>query len=355
MGRKNNADRGLYCRTLPSGKEVWCIRFAWQGRDIRRIGGKTKEQARRKLRSILTDLQRGQLALTPSQADTLAGAIERYRPLAKQQRNYEKSQAFFRWWTERLGHEPLQQLTPAKIERAQFALIEIHKSPSTVNRYTDWLRHILNREVKLGHLAVNPALRISRLQEPVAPIHQYSREQEAALMKALGPYGSWVRLAILTGMRQSEQFRIKKEWIQWEEGYIQIPTTKSNRPRIVLITPEIAEILHQLCRAHPASPYVFPSPRDPDRPRDPGAFYRRIFRPACDDAKIPKDLKWHTLRHTFGSRLAASGASSKQIQGIGGWSTERAASRYTHLLATDLRAVAERLSGDYKPDMIANS
>lgn len=354
MGRKGGQDRGIYVRTLPSGKKHFYVRFAWQGRDIRKAGGKTKEQARRILRATLTDLQRGTITLSPSKADTLAGAIERYRPVAKPQRNYHKSQAFFRWWLDRLGKEPLSRLTPSKIEHAQYALLETH-SPSTVNRYTDWLRHILNREVKLGHLTHNPALRITRLQEPVAPIHQYSVEQEAALMHALGPYGPWVRLAILTGLRQAEQFRIRKDWIQWEEGYVQIPTTKSNRPRIVLITPEIGEILRQLCRAHPESPFVFPSPLDPERSRDPGAWYRRIFRPACIQAKIPKDLKWHTLRHTFGSRLAASGASSKQIQDIGGWSTERAASRYTHLRATDLMAVAERLSGDYKMERKAKT
>lgn len=344
MGRKQNADRGIYARTLPSGAVKYYIRFAWQGRDIRLTGGDTKEQARRTLRKTLTDLERGTIQLVPRQADTVAGAIERWRPLAKQLRNYTKTQAIFTWWTERHGNTPLARLTPLQIEQAQTTLLELGKSPATVNRYTDWFRHVLNREVKLGYLAHNPVTRITRLAEPEAPVHQYTHAQEAALIKALGPAGSWVRLAILTGLRQGEQFGIKKEWIHRDDGFIQIPTSKANRPRIVLLTKEIASIVEALCAKHPDSPYLFPSPRNPEHPINAHTWYTKVFRPACEVAKLPTDLKWHTLRHTFGSRLVASGANTKEIQALGGWTTDKAANRYMHLRPSDLLAVAERLS-----------
>ena len=344
MGRKGNVDRGIYLRRLPSGHTRYYIRFAWHGRDVRLSGGSTKEEARRTLNATLTDLRRGDLELPPTPTATVAGAIERYRPFAQALRNYRKAQCFFEFWTDRLGSLSLQKLTPTHLEQAQRVLLEQALSPATVNRYTDWFRHILNREVRLGHLAKNPASRIRRLPEPEAPIHQYSAEQETALLKELGRYGPYVRFAILTGLRQAEQFGIEKAWIHWEAGLIQIPTSKTRRPRIVLLTEEVRAIVHQLCCEHPMSRYVFPSPRFQDRPMNPGAFYRKIFRPACEKVGIPVDLKWHSLRHTFGSRLAASGASAKQIQALGGWSTDRAASRYIHLCDSDLLRVAELLS-----------
>lgn len=348
MGRKGNADRGIYQRTLPSGKTTYYIRFAWQGRDIRLKGGATKEKARQTLRRTLADLERGTVTITPRAHDTVLGAIERYRPIGQRKRNYQKTQAFYVWWTERFGTIPLCKLTPAKIEQAQERLIQSGKSPATVNRYTDWLRHILNREVRLGHMANNPVTNITRLAEADAPIHQYSHEQEHILIQTLGEYGPWVRLAILTGLRQAEQFRLEKEWINWEAGYIQLPTSKANRPKIVVLTNEVRTILRELCDRHPQSPFVFPSPKHANKPMNPGAWYRKTFMAALKKAKLPPTMKWHTLRHTGGSRLAASGANAHQIKAWGGWSTDRASNRYIHLAMTDLREVAERLSGAQK-------
>lgn len=345
MARLGNQDRGLYCRTYPSGKTVWMIRFAWEGRDIRLRGGTTKEQARRTLHATLTDLERGTLQLTPTQTESVAGALARYQPWAERGRNAQKMQCFFAFWTAQLGKVALLKVLPEHIEQAQAKLLQCGKSPATVNRYTDFLRHVFNREIRLGRLHRNPVTRITRLHEPDAPIHQYSPAQEAALMKALGESGPWVRLAILTGLRQAEQFSIRKDWIHWSEGYLQIPTSKANRPRVVLLTEEIRAIVTLLAKRHPLSPFLFPSPKYPGRPMDPGNWYRRVFKPALLTAKIPAGLHWHSLRHTFGSRLAASGASSKQIQALGGWSTEKASSRYIHLTSQDLMKVAERLSG----------
>lgn len=61
-------------------------------------------------------------------------------------------------------------------------------------------------------------------------------------------------------------------------------------------------------------------------------------------AGLPDELKWHTLRHTVGSRLAASGASKHQIMLAGGWESSQAVKRYIHLYQEDLQALIEQLS-----------
>lgn len=48
-------------------------------------------------------------------------------------------------------------------------------------------------------------------------------------------------------------------------------------------------------------------------------------------------VRWHDLRHTFASWLAAEGASDRVPQALGGWSSPRMPARYAHLRAGDLR------------------
>jgi hypothetical protein len=191
MGRKQNVDRGLLLRRYPSGKEVWYIRFTVNelgkpARDIKLVGGTTKEHAKRKLRRLLVARDTGALTLRATHAETIAGALERYRPLAMRLRNYRKSQCFFQWWGAHYGTIALAALAPTHLEQAQHRLLGEGKSPATVNRYMDWLRHVLNREVRLGHIPKNPAPLVTRLREPDAPIYQYSAGQEQQLMAALG-------------------------------------------------------------------------------------------------------------------------------------------------------------------------
>ncbi len=320
------------------------MRFTWKGREVKRKGGSTKEEAKRRRRNTITDLERGEIQLKPTAKDTLAGALERYRPIAQRNRNYKKTQCFFTFWEQHYGAMGVRSITPTLIEQAQQRLIDAKKSPATVNRYTDWLRHVLNREVRLGHLQANPFARVSRLREPEAPIYQYTPAQEMALIEALGVQGDWVRLSILSRLRRQEQFSMRKEYIDWQHGYIQIPTSKAGRPKIVPLTKEIRSIMERLCAQHPDSPWVFPSQRWPEKHMNPGSWYTKVFKKVRDELGIPKTMVWHTFGHTGGSRLAAMGANAHQIKAWGGWRTDHAANRYIHLISKDVLEVAERLS-----------
>ena len=57
---------------------------------------------------------------------------------------------------------------------------------------------------------------------------------------------------------------------------------------------------------------------------------RRVFEAGCERAKLA-DVTFHTLRHTFASRLAMRGESSRTIQDLGGWATLALVERYAHL------------------------
>ena len=61
------------------------------------------------------------------------------------------------------------------------------------------------------------------------------------------------------------------------------------------------------------SHFVYPS-ETLVTPMDQRNFYARIFRPAVIATKLEDGVGWHTLRHTFASRLAMSGQTEGTLQ-----------------------------------------
>ncbi|MBS0150697.1 MAG: transposase [Nitrospira sp.] len=70
---------------------------------------------------------------------------------------------------------------------------------------------------------------------------------KAQLCKAIGPtYAPWVRLAILTGMQKSEQFRLRWTDVDMEHGFLTLGETKSGTVQYVPLTEESIAILRNL-------------------------------------------------------------------------------------------------------------
>ena len=79
-------------------------------------------------------------------------------------------------------------------------------------------------------------------------------------------------------------------------------------------------------------------------------FYARVFRPAVIAAKLDGDgVGWHTLRHTFASRLAMSGQTEGTIAILLRHSTNTLVRRYAHLSPSYLHAAGETVAAYGKP------
>ena len=74
-----------------------------------------------------------------------------------------------------------------------------------------------------------------------------SIEEEAQLCQAIGhPYDAWVRLALLTGLRKSEQFGLRWADIDLERGLITMPHMKSGAIQYVHLLDKAKAILSSL-------------------------------------------------------------------------------------------------------------
>lgn len=128
-------------------------------------------------------------------------------------------------------------------------------------------------------------------------IDALSPAEEAAICEKLGaPYASWVRLAILTGMRQLEQFSLRWEHVDVKRGMLTLPTTKAGGVQYVRLNQEANELIQSFIPGN-KSVWVFPS-ENPATHVDPRNFYKRVYLPAMKAIGL-QGATWHTLRHTF--------------------------------------------------------
>ena len=87
------------------------------------------------------------------------------------------------------------------------------------------------------------------------------------------------------------------------------------------------------------SPFVFPSPLDPARPR--GLDFRFWYR-VRREAGI-EDCRLHHLRHTMASHAIMNGVPVPVVSRLIGHSNVRMTLRYAHLADRDIEAAAERV------------
>ena len=71
---------------------------------------------------------------------------------------------------------------------------------------------------------------------------------------------------------------------------------------------------------------------------------KRAFAKACEKAKIA-GIRFHDLRHTFGTRLAEASESVHRIAELMGHSNIQMTMRYVHAVAAGKHEAVERLVG----------
>jgi integrase len=145
-----------------------------------------------------------------------------------------------------------------------------------------------------------------------------------------------VTLTIGTGMRRGDQLNLRWEKVDFQRDVIYVPNSKTGKDYTVPMNADVRDTLLQLRRLANRSGYVFINP-------DTGKPYtdlKKAFGTACRLAGI-RDLHWHDLRHTFGTRLAEAGCSEATIAELLGHSDPQTTRRYKHATERAKRAAVE--------------
>ena len=343
MARAGRKDRGLLAKKDSTGKPVWYVRLYHEGRERRFGSFSTKTAARDFYEKAKQEQKTGRFFPERYQQggyakleEVLDGYLAAFTGRSK--RDEER---FKKKWVAIFPAARLNALTPTALESARAHLSE-GRTPQTVNRYMGFLRRVLNKAVRDGKLASNPVSRIKMFREPAGKTRFLSPEEEGLLCEKVGaPYAGWVRLAILTGMRQMEQFSLRWEHVDLERGVLTLPNTKAGGVQYVRLNEEAKRLIQGFIPGN-KSVWVFPS-ENPDTHADPRNFYRRVYLPKVKDCGLD-GVSWHSLRHTFASRLAMSGATEGTIATLLRHSGTVLVRRYAHLSVSHLQDEIEKVS-----------
>lgn len=317
-------DRGLYQR---NGK--WGIRYSFQGREVREIIGPSKTTARAVLAKRKAQIAEGRFFPDRERRrkTTLAAWIERHLAGTKDtHKDHRHRKIYADWWSDRLGARAIDSILPSDVERA-IAEVRASRSPATANRYLAFLKRVFTQAQDDGLVDRNPVRPVKLTREPAGRTRWLTDEEEEALAGQRGKTISWedfdvIRLAINTGLRQGELWRLCWEHVVPGGDAIVVPETKNGCSRYV-----------PLNEAAKAALSVLHGIRVPGETRvvrgDPTATAKR-FQRACEAAGLGH-VRWHDLRHTFASRLVMRGVPLHTVRELLGHKTIAMTMRYAHL------------------------
>ena len=157
-------------------------------------------------------------------------------------------------------------------------------------------------------------------------------------------------IAIDTGMRYGEIASLTWICVNTENQDIHVMNTKSKKDRHVPMTERVTELFKTMKRGATGQ-LVFPNGNGKEQMQIPTAFKRAMQRSGINNGITDKKMiaSFHTLRHTYASRLVQAGVDLFRVQRLLGHSTPVMTARYSKLADTDLKEAVQKMERNKKP------
>lgn len=234
------------------------------------------------------------------------------------------------------GQTPLNEIGMALISEFKEQRVKKGLSASYVNRSLAVLRKSLNLAYEWEWIDKPVLVRL--FSEPPGKDRWINQEEERQILDVCP---RWLKEIVITslysGMRLSEVLSLQWEYIDLDRQVIYVFKSKNRDRRSIPLHPKIYSILKDKERL---SPFVFVN-----RHLKPYPNYR-----ICQSLKLrldrinARDISFHTMRHTFASRLAMANISLLKIQRLLGHKSLSMTMRYAHHSVDSLRDAISQLS-----------
>lgn len=354
---------------LPGGRHVHRrVGPAWTSRGRTPTGYYTRQTAEVWLRDTLQQASAGTLPGLVKTGRTVDALADEY--LAHLERDRQVKPSTLRDYKSVLkrhirpgfGALPPEDVTAEHVERWQQQLTAPSGAPlsnRTRVKVLTLLHGLMGYAAKRYKLPGNPVAEVEKPRtHAAAGIDVLSVEEVHALVRAAASVqdAAVYLTAALTGLRRGELIALRWRHVDFDASSLRVVESyagetrtapKSGQGRTVPLAPEVAQTLAKLGqRATHTAPddlvFVGPSGSYLD-----GSALRRRYKEALKAAGL-RDLRFHDLRHTFGTRCASAGVDLWRVQHWLGHANQKTTAIYAHYAprATDAALIAGAFAGD---------
>jgi len=346
--RLNFGYGAIYQRKTRDGRTRWYLDYRdAEGKRVQRVedGASSREEAEAALRKVVlaesarmpgASRRKGRIGFT----EFSKMFIDDYAKNVKRSWRSDKS---------RLGNLEryfkdiyLDEVTPLMIQKSLAWRLKSGNSKSTANRYLALLKKLFSLAIEEGYLETNPAAKIKKSSEKdLLKERVLTEDEETRLKSASYPVlRSIISVALHTGMRLQEILSLRWAQVDLDEMILTVERTKSGKARTIPLNVALHDELSRLRSLDGRTPFVFPNPKTGKSL----TTVKTAFVAACRRAGIA-GLRFHDLRHTFGSRLVEKGADIETVRSLLGHASIAVTQRYVHTTDERRRTAVERLGG----------
>jgi integrase len=225
----------------------------------------------------------------------------------------------------------LNDVTPLVIESFKEHRLKT-VSNASVNRELAALKHCFNKAILWRLVRENPVKGVQFLKE--TPKDRYLTYSEEALFVSEVP--DWLKPIILiatnTGLRLGELTSLTWSNVDLNQKVLTVMKSKNGLPRVIPLNGIAYQVLNSV-RRQDNQERIFPLSN---------SWISHSFKRICRKLGLT-DITFHSLRHTFGSRLAQHSINVFAIQRLMGHQSVVMSARYSHHDITSLRSSVEQL------------
>jgi integrase len=313
---------GIYQRN-----RIWWVSYHDQNR--RRIQESSQSKNRRdavklhalRTSEVLRNVYRQPVKITLDQFDVryMAHAKANKRSWLRDEQMSKPLKEFFG------GDTLLTNITPVEIEAYKIKR-RSEVSGATVNRELALFKRKFNLASDWDlYLGPNPVCKVKFFQEFNTGKRILTQAEEENLVRNAAPYlQDIIIFALNTGLRIGEIFILRWFNVDGEKSVLNVFAPKTGKIRVVPMNSETRRIL-EIWSKGKRSEFVFYN----HETGKPFVDLSAGLALACEKAGIT-GVTWHTLRHTFASRLLDRGVDIVTVKELLGHSTVLVTMRYLH-------------------------
>ncbi len=339
------------------GKIYW-YKFMWDGKLVRESTKQKNDKVARQMEAAhRTSLAKGEVGIREKKKAPTFGefAEKQFLPWAESTFSAKrKTWLYYRNGVRRLkGYASLSSMSldDAKLGEKVSGYVAHRQAKglqvASINRELQVLRRLLHLAVEWGFVEQVPKIRMLSGEQHREFV--LSQEEEAKYLAAASePLASVATVLADTGMRPEECYRLRWESITWVNGrhgtlLVTHGKTKAAR-RLLPMTPRVRHILESRWEAvgRPLEGYVWPAPSKSGH-MEPSSLKKQHAK-ALKLSKV-RPFVLYSLRHTFLTRLGASGCNVWTLARIAGHSSISISARYVHPSEDTVFAAMSKLGG----------